>query len=63
MSASAVLAALGELAEFGLDHGQDISDLIASFVASKPELRAPPPEPARQEIDAEVDRMIDEGEL
>ena len=63
MSAAVVLAALGELAEFGLAHGQDISDLIASFVASKPELRAPPPEPGRQQIDDEIDRMIDDGEL
>jgi len=61
-----VAEVLAELVRFATAYGADIAGIVEEFSRQHPELVTPPdgpPEPAQPDIDTEVDRLIDEGEV
>lgn len=64
----AIAIALAELVKFAAMNGEDIAKLVSDFCCARPDLvgldvPAPDLEPARADIDSELDRLIERGKL
>ena len=58
-----ILDVLSELVKFAATSGDDIAEIVSSFVKARPDLVNAPPAAAKGDIDDEIDEMIDKGEL
>jgi hypothetical protein len=58
---TAALATLSELVRFAAANGEDIAVIVSQFIAGRPDILEPPPPPAADETDRELDEMIEDG--